>query len=77
MGTVWVQAGSFVRPIQVRMGLTDGSNTEIFGSELAEGTGVVVGEIREEVAASGPATPFIPQFNRGRGSAAARRGRGG
>jgi HlyD family secretion protein len=46
LGIVWVQEGSSVRPIQVRVGLSDGIHTEIvdvIGGELAEGTAVITG----------------------------------
>jgi HlyD family secretion protein len=60
---VWVEDGEFVRPVQVRTGLSDGVVTEIIGGELPDGTAVVVGEI-EVSSAPGAANPFAPQMPR-------------
>lgn len=72
-GVVWVLSGAFVQPIRVRIGLSDGSMTEIQSEELKEGNPVVVGEERNEAAnkeapsSSSPASPFTPQLpGRGR-----------
>lgn len=40
---VWVPAGKFVRPVKVRVGLTDDKLTEILAGDLKEGDAVVVG----------------------------------
>jgi len=62
---VWVEDGPFVRPVKVRIGLSDGAMTEIVGGELQEGTPVVVGEVHGE--SSGPTSnPFTPQMFRGK-----------
>jgi HlyD family secretion protein len=66
-GTLWVEQGEFVRPVQVNVGLTDGTSTEVEGADLSEGMRVVVGEATREVA-GGPSTersPFTPQIGRG------------
>jgi HlyD family secretion protein len=66
-GTVWVEQGESVRPVQVSVGLTDGTSTEVEGEDLTEGMRVVVGEATKEVA-GGPGTersPFTPQIGRG------------
>lgn len=61
IGTVWLTEGRFVRPVAVRLGQSDGIETEIVGGELGEGARVVVGE--EAVAESGTsASPFSPQM---------------
>ena len=77
-GTLWLKDGIYVKPMRVRIGLTDGTNTEIEGNDLSEGTEVVMGEIDTSAAASGAAkNPFIPQFgNRRRGGAGGGGGRG-
>ncbi len=66
-GVLWLPAGSQVRPLRVRLGLTDGALTEVDNPELKEGTLVVVGEA-EAVADNGkPApggSPFTPQLFR-------------
>jgi HlyD family secretion protein len=66
-GTLWVEQGEFVRPVQVSVGLTDGTLTEVEGTDLSEGMRVVVGEATRE-AAAGPSaerSPFTPQIGRG------------
>jgi HlyD family secretion protein len=47
-GTLWVEQGKFVRPLQVKVGVTDGVATEVEGRDLAEGLQVVVGETTAE-----------------------------
>ena len=49
-GTLWVEQGNFVRPVHVNVGLTDGTVTEVEGSDLTEGLRVVVGEATRETA---------------------------
>lgn len=42
---LWVEAGSgLVRPVEVVVGLTDGTMTEVSGNEVQEGMKVIVGE---------------------------------
>ena len=65
-GTIWVEEGSYAKPIKVKLGITDGTNTEVSASELKEGMFVITGEVRADEAGSGDAkNPFMPQFNRG------------
>ncbi len=59
-GVVWVQDDGYVRPVEVRTGLSDGLVTEIVGGELAEGQAVVLGEVAE--ADSGTSNPFTPKM---------------
>jgi HlyD family secretion protein len=42
-GLVWVQEKGLVQPVEVGMGLTDGTHTEILGGDLAEGKEIVIG----------------------------------
>src|SRR5262245_26876127 len=58
-GTVWIVDGDFVRPVRVRLGLSDGTNTEVISGDLTEGTEVVLGEQRQD-AASNATNPFAP-----------------
>ncbi len=63
---VWVPQGDLVRPVQVTLGLSDGSLTEVSSPELKAGTLLVVGEMGTQSAgqpASG-ASPFAPQILR-------------
>ena len=57
---LWVQAGSFVRPVKVGLGPTDGAMTEVHGEEVKEGMEVIVGEQRQEAGDSAK-SPFAPQ----------------
>ena len=59
-GQVWVKDGLTAKPIRVRVGVTDGSNTEISGPGIEEGTKVIIGEMSPEEAAGDMSNPFIP-----------------
>jgi len=41
---VWVKEGEYVRPVEVKVGTTDGSNTAVAADNLQEGAEVVIGE---------------------------------
>jgi HlyD family secretion protein len=77
-GVVWVVAGpDLLKPLEVRLGMSDGVNTEILGTDLNEGTQIVVGEQpRETEAAPGGTNPFAPQMRRSGGSGGSGGGRG-
>lgn len=60
-GHVWTIEGPFVRPIKLRLGLTDGMATEVIESDLKEKTAVVVGETTTDPA-TGSSNPFAPQL---------------
>ena len=78
-GTVWISEGGYVRPVRVRVGITDGVLTEVRSDKLAEGAEVVTADLavaRGNTPAAGsgsaatgtPPSPFTPQFpNRQRG----------
>lgn len=61
-GQVWIQDGGFVRPVVVKVGLSDGSMTEVQGDHLSEGTEVVVGEAMRGTGTAQTTNPFTPQF---------------
>lgn len=64
-GTVWVLDGEFVRPVKVKIGLSDGVRTEIVDGAVDENTAVVLGTAQAPTAANDGASPFTPQpFNR-------------
>ncbi len=67
-GTVWLVAGNGrVRPVRVRVGVSDGAVTEVAaepGETLADGAGVVTGEADPADAAVGTSNPFVPQFGK-------------
>ena len=68
--TLWVKAGDFVRPVEARVGLSDGLKTEIeAGGDLIEGTELVVGQLaagEADPAANAPAgkSPFLPDIKK-------------
>ena len=75
-GVVWVADNGLVRPVRVLTGLTDGTQTEVSGEDLAEGVEVVVGEQVRAVAAD-TTNPFTPQFRRSTTSGGETGGAGG
>jgi HlyD family secretion protein len=60
-GTIWLADGDFVRPLEVKLGATDGVNTAVTAENLVEGQNVVVGQLAE-AAQSDTKNPFIPQL---------------
>ena len=67
-GTVWVPAGTLVKAIPVRLGMSDGTMTEVQSEHLKEGTTVVVGEQPKEAGpTAATSSPFTPQFFRSSG----------
>lgn len=68
-GVVWIPQGNLVRPVSVLLGLNDGTQTEVEGAELKEGTLIVVGELGNGTGKPAPgASPFAPQLFRPGGS---------
>ncbi len=70
-GTVWLAAGEGkVRPVRVRVGVSDGTVTEVAPADasaaLPDGSGVVVGEVDPGGGsdAGGTSSPFVPQFGK-------------
>ena len=58
-GIVWLKSGRFVRPLQVRIGPSDGTNTAVTSNELREGQLVVTGE--SSAAQAENKSPFLPK----------------
>lgn len=70
-GIVWaLQQNKRVRPIQVRVGLSNGLMTEIEGEGIAEGQEIVVGQQSQINPSSDATNPFAPRIPRGSGSGA-------
>ena len=66
---VWVADGHDVRPIRVQSGVTDGSMTEVTGSNVVEGLPVIVSEavlVKDGDRPAATANPFIPKLLGGR-----------
>ena len=53
-----------MRRVAVRIGLTDGSLTEVESEGLKEGTPLVVGELQDEASGLSYSSPFAPQFSK-------------
>jgi len=64
--TLWVKDGELLKPITVQAGLSDGTMTEVQGSELRPGMEIVIGEDRQEKSGDAGASPLMPQFRRSR-----------
>ncbi len=63
-GVVWVPEGTYVRPLPLRTGLTDGTMTEVEGEGLTEGLAVVSGLETQGGTQTKTTNPFTPQFRR-------------
>ena len=61
-GTLWVPAGTYVQPLKVRLGATDGSLTEVQAPKLKAGIQVVVAEVQKGDGQASSASPFTPQI---------------
>jgi HlyD family secretion protein len=80
-GRAWLYADGRLQAVRLRLGLTDGANTEVLRGELQEGsevvTGIVIGGTRSSTAAApssgGAGNPLLPQ----RGGPPGGGGRGG
>lgn len=59
-GVVWVQDGNFVRPVKVKIGLTDGARTEILSGDVQEGASIVTGDALT-AGDDGGSNPFVSQ----------------
>jgi HlyD family secretion protein len=64
-GVVWVEDEGYVRPIRVRVGMTDGTSSEVVPEtpgELTEETRVVTGLAPQQNGGGGGGSPFTPQM---------------
>jgi HlyD family secretion protein len=67
---LWRLEGETVRPLSVRVGLSDGTQTEVAGEQLADGLMVVTGGMQQQAGAKADTSnPFAPSFSRGGGAA--------
>jgi HlyD family secretion protein len=57
-GMVWVEEKGLLRPIKLKLGLSDGNQTEVLGGDLSENTHVVVGETKTTGATDEASNPF-------------------
>jgi HlyD family secretion protein len=61
-GVLWLEDNGFVKPVKVRIGLSDGLQTEILRGEIKEGESVMVGEGRPNTGNGGTSNPFAPKM---------------
>jgi HlyD family secretion protein len=61
-GIVWVVSGDFVRPLRVRLGITDGTRTEISSAELEAGSEVVIRASERKAGRTGNGL-LVPSFD--------------
>jgi len=70
-GRAWLYVDKQLKPVRLRLGITDGTNTELVGGELQPGTEVVTGVIMtggtRPAAAAGAGNPLLPQRGGGPG----------
>ena len=66
--SLWLPAGEYVRPLTVKVGLSDSTMTEVAGEHLTEGLEVVTGVQLQASAKTDTSNPFTPSFPRGGGS---------
>jgi len=70
-GRAWLYVDKQLKPVRLRLGITDGTNTELLGGELQPGTEVVTGVIMSggtrPAAAAGAGNPLLPQRGGGPG----------
>jgi HlyD family secretion protein len=62
-GVIWLQDGDFVRPVEVKAGVSDGVSTAVSANGLQEGQTVVISEDAQS-AQSGTENPFLPRIIR-------------
>lgn len=66
-GVVWVEDdGGKVRPVPVKLGLSDGTMTEVLGGGVEPGTKLVVGEVRGKAGGGDATNPFAPKMGGGK-----------
>jgi HlyD family secretion protein len=63
LGIIWLKDGEFVRPMEVKVGISDGTNTVAAADTLREGQEVVTGEV-VGTAQAVTQSPFVPQIRR-------------
>jgi HlyD family secretion protein len=69
-GRVWLFMNKELKPVNLRLGITDGTNTELLSGELQPGmevvTGVLTGASTRQGQPGGAGNPLLPQGGRGR-----------
>ena len=66
--TIYLLRDGKVQPVEVQLGITDGTRSEVLGEGISEDDAVIIGmSSAASSAQSGVANPFQPQQRRGRG----------
>ena len=65
-GRVWLFINKELKPVNVRLGISDGTNTELLSGELQQNMEVVtgvtgVGSVRPQSGGGGSGNPLLPQ----------------
>jgi HlyD family secretion protein len=82
-GNAWLYLGEKkeLKRVNLRLGISDGTQTELIDGELQPGqevvTGVIVGNVRQTPQAGGQGNPLLPQGGRGGGNFPGGGNRGG
>lgn len=71
-GILWILDGQQLRPLKVRLGLTDGAMTEVEGQHLTEGLEIVTGQQNPAAQSSDTTNPFASKIPRRGGGGAGR-----
>lgn len=58
VGTVWIKNGNKVTPLKVKLGLSDGTYSEVSSDKIKAGDDVVIGAIVNSSAGQSPRSPF-------------------
>jgi multidrug efflux pump subunit AcrA (membrane-fusion protein) len=77
-GRAWVYADKQLKPVRLRLGITDGTNTELLSGELQPGMELVTGVMMSGARTTnttGGGNPLIPQRGGGPGGFGGGRGR--
>jgi HlyD family secretion protein len=63
-GRAWLYFNKELKPVNLRLGITDGTNTEVLSGELQPGmelvTGVILGSARSTATGAGSGNPLLP-----------------
>lgn len=62
---LWLASGEYLRPIAVKVGLSDSTMTEVAGDPLDEGLEIVTGVQLQASTKPDTSNPFTPSFSRG------------
>ncbi len=66
VGVIWLKDGQFVRPMQVKVGASNGMDIAITADNLTEGQEIITGEATTNTAADTNQNPFLPPVIRRR-----------